>query len=223
MRQSILSVTTCLLLSCFWACGQPETKKEAGPKIAAAVPEAPADGAKVPAPTGPTDVPKATRIDHTVQDIDGADVNLAEYRGRAMLIVNTASECGNTPQYAGLQELHQKYGDRGLTVLGFPSNDFGGQEPGTQEEIKAFTKEKFGVTFPLFAKIKTKGAGQAPLYKSLTKDSRAPFRGEVQWNFAKFLVDVNGQVVARFGNKVEPTSAEVIEAIENALPSEKAG
>ncbi len=157
-------------------------------------------------------------IEHTVQTLKGETVALSTYRGKALLIVNTASECGYTPQYDGLEKLYQAYKDRGLVVLGFPSNDFGGQEPGTAEEIGAFCRKNYGVTFPLFAKVHAKGAEIAPLYKTLTEDTGAGIRGEVRWNFTKFLVDPKGDVVARFEPKVEPQARELVAAVEKALP-----
>jgi glutathione peroxidase len=157
-------------------------------------------------------------ISHVVESIDGEKVDLSSYRGRAMLIVNTASECGFTPQYAGLEELHRAYEERGLAVLAFPSNDFGGQEPGDHAAIKAFTAENFEITFPLFAKVHARGDDIAPLYRTLTQQTAEPFRGPVKWNFTKFLIDTDGRVVARFGSKVRPTDAQVKAAIEKALP-----
>jgi glutathione peroxidase len=213
MRTRILVATTCLLL----ACGQKAEPVSVKAAAAAAV-ETPKSGSP-PEATPPAKAAADPVIDHVVQDIDGNEVKLADYRGKALLIVNTASECGATPQYAGLQELHAKYEKRGLVVLGFPSNDFGEQEPGTHEEIKKFTTDEFGVTFPLFSKVKTKGDGQAALYKTLTEETLPAIQGEVQWNFTKFLVDADGKVVARFNTKVEPTSEEVIEAIESVLPA----
>lgn len=150
----------------------------------------------------------------TVKTIDGADKPLSDYKGKVLLIVNTASECGNTPQYEGLQALYEKYNSQGLEVLGFPSNDFGGQEPGTNEEIKEFCSVNYNVTFPLFDKVKVLGDDKSPLYAELTKTEPA---GEVKWNFEKFLVDKNGNVIKRIGNKVQPESDEVISAIEEEL------
>jgi glutathione peroxidase len=129
-----------------------------------------------------------------------------------VLIVNVASRCGFTPQYAGLEALYEKYKDRGFVILGFPANNFGGQEPGTNEEIKTFCSSKYNVTFPMYSKISVKGDDKAPLYQFLTATG-----GEIQWNFTKFLVDKNGKVVARFEPKVTPESPEVAEAIEKAL------
>ncbi|HLT24115.1 MAG TPA: glutathione peroxidase [Ignavibacteria bacterium] len=150
----------------------------------------------------------------TVRTIDGVDKPLSDYKGKVLLIVNTASECGNTPQYEGLQALYEKYNSQGLEVLGFPSNDFGGQEPGTNEEIKEFCSLNYNVTFPLFDKVKVLGDDKSPLYAELTKTEP---EGEVKWNFEKFLVDKNGNVVKRIGNKVQPESGEVTAAIEEEL------
>ena len=147
---------------------------------------------------------------------DGTDVSLSRYAGKALLIVNTASECGYTPQYKGLEELYQAYRARGLEVLAFPSNDFGGQEPGTNAEIKQFCELRYRTTFPLFAKIAVKGSGAEPLYRYLATE--AEHGGEVTWNFNKFLVDPAGRLVARFDSKVEPTSAELKKRIEAVLP-----
>jgi len=136
------------------------------------------------------------------------------------LIVNTASKCGYTPQYEGLQELYDRYGERGLVVLGFPSNDFGNQEPGAAEEIANFCRLNYGVTFPMMAKVHTKGPAQAPIYQMLTTESAEEFRGEVQWNFTKFLVDGDGRVVARFDSAVEPLDPRITAAVEALLVDE---
>jgi glutathione peroxidase len=149
----------------------------------------------------------------TLNSIDGKSAPLAAYQGKVVLIVNVASRCGFTPQYAGLEALYEKYKDRGFAILGFPANNFGGQEPGTNEEIKTFCSTKYSVTFPMYSKISVKGDDQAPLYQFLT----AATGSEIQWNFTKFLVDKNGKVVARFEPKVTPESPEVAEAIEKAL------
>ena len=149
----------------------------------------------------------------TLNSIDGKPAPLAAYQGKVVLIVNVASRCGFTPQYAGLEALYEKYKDRGFTILGFPANNFGGQEPGTNEEIKTFCSTKYNVTFPMYSKISVKGDDKAPLYEFLT----AATGSEIQWNFTKFLVDKNGKVVARFEPKVTPESPDVAEAIEKAL------
>ena len=154
--------------------------------------------------------------DIAVTDIDGKATTLAPFKGRVLLIVNVASECGYTSQYAGLQELFEKYAAKGLSVLGFPCNQFGGQEPGSNADIKKFCAANFRVTFPLFAKIEVNGANRHPLYAALVgKDSPVP--GNVKWNFEKFLIGRDGKVLARFGAGAEPDSPEVIQAIEKAL------
>jgi glutathione peroxidase len=151
-----------------------------------------------------------------VRDIDGQATTLAPFKGRVLLIVNVASECGYTPQYAGLQAVFGKYSAKGLTVLGFPCNQFGAQEPGTNAEIKKFCSTTFHVTFPLFDKIDVNGAKRHPLYVALAgKDS--PFPGNIGWNFTKFLVGRDGRIVKRFDSAAEPDSPAVIQAIEAAL------
>ena len=152
-----------------------------------------------------------------VKTIDGKQKTLGEYKGKALLIVNTASECGFTPQYATLEALHLKYKDRGFAVLGFPSNDFGGQEPGAEPDIQKFCQLKYATTFDLFSKVKVKGADANPLYKYL--QSLPESRGDVTWNFNKYLVDPAGRVIARFDSKLEPMSTELTAKIEAVLPS----
>jgi len=162
--------------------------------------------------------PKTSIYDFVVNDIDGKPVKLEQYKGKAILIVNVASECGNTPQYEGLQDLYSKYGDKGLVILGFPANNFGGQEPGSNEEIKAFCSTNYGVTFPMFSKISVKGEDIHPLYKYLTSEETNPdFAGDITWNFNKFLIGPSGKVVARFGSKDKPKSEKVLKAIQLAL------
>ena len=151
-----------------------------------------------------------------LKDIDGKDTTLKTYAGKALLIVNVASKCGYTRQYSGLEELWKKYQDKGLVVLGFPSNDFGGQEPGTNDEIKQFCSSKFAVTFPLFDKLHTKGAEQHPLYLALTGPT-SPVPGPVKWNFGKFLIGRDGKIIARYDSKVEPNSPELATAIDAVL------
>jgi glutathione peroxidase len=148
----------------------------------------------------------------TLNTLEGQPQSLAAYKGKVVLAVNVASECGFTPQYAGLQKLYAEQKDRGLVVLGFPCNQFGGQEPGTAADIEAFCQKNYGVTFPLFEKLDVKGPGQAPLYQFLT----ARF-GEPAWNFHKYLVGKDGQVIQAFGSKVAPDSPELMAAIEAAL------
>jgi glutathione peroxidase len=141
---------------------------------------------------------------------------LAPMKGEVMLIVNVASKCGNTPQYKDLEAMNRKYAPRGLRVIGFPCNDFGGQEPGTEEEIVKFCRTNYDVTFPLYAKLHTKGPEQSPLYKYLTEGVEG-MTGEVKWNFEKFLVGRDGKVVARFPSKVKPDSPELVAAVEKEL------
>lgn len=154
--------------------------------------------------------------DIPLKDIDGNPTSLAAYRGQVLLIVNVASRCGLTPQYAQLEALQKKYADRGFTVLGFPCNDFGAQEPGTPAEIKTFCSTKYNVTFPLFEKLHVKGPAQHPLYTALTGPA-AKFPGEIQWNFGKFLIGKTGAVLHRFEPRTPPNDPEVIAAIEAAL------
>lgn len=152
----------------------------------------------------------------TMKDIDGKDVPLEQYRGRLLLIVNTASECGYTPQYKTLEKLYRTYHRKGLDILGFPANNFGQQEPGTNLEIKEFCSTKFDVTFDMFEKISVKGDDCHPLYTYLTEQSELP--GEIKWNFYKFLVDREGRVVARWTSKTDPMSEELITKVEEYLP-----
>jgi glutathione peroxidase len=158
-------------------------------------------------------------IDHTVTTLEGDSLDLSTFRGRPLLIVNTASKCGYTPQYAGLQRLHERYGERGLVVIGFPCNDFMGQEPGTAVEIGDFCRKNYGVSFPMMAKVHVKGKEKAPLYRTLTEQTADDIRGEIKWNFTKFLVDADGHVVARFGSSVEPEDPKLVAAIEKLLPT----
>ena len=151
----------------------------------------------------------------TVKKIDGTEVDLASYKGKVVLVVNVASRCGYTGQYAGLQKLYDSYKDKGLVVLGFPANEFGAQEPGTDAEIATFCSSKYGVTFDMFSKIVVKGADKAPLYKTLTES--ADPKGEVGWNFEKFLIGRDGKVVGRYKSGVAPDDATLKTAIEAAL------
>jgi glutathione peroxidase len=154
-----------------------------------------------------------TAHDFSAKTISGQDKKLADYRGQVLLIVNVASECGLTPQYAGLEALNKKYRERGLRVLGFPANEFGAQEPGTDAEIKTFCESKYDVSFDMFSKVKVKGDGIHPLFAWLTGETG----GEIKWNFGKFLVGKDGEILARFEPKVEPSAPEVTQAIEKAL------
>jgi glutathione peroxidase len=158
----------------------------------------------------------ASLYDIPVKDIDGKPVTLNAYKGKVILIVNVASQCGFTPQYTALEATYKKYGDQGFVILGFPCNQFGGQEPGSDEEIKQFCSSKYFVTFPLFDKIEVNGANRHPLYELLAgKDS--PFPGDITWNFNKFLIGKDGKIIKRFDSKVTPDSPEVIAAVETAL------
>ena len=167
----------------------------------------------------PTDAVKEKSVlDFTMKDIDGNDVKLDKYKGNVLLVVNTASKCGYTPQYEGLEKVYEKYKNQGLVILGFPANNFMGQEPGTNEEIKDFCSLKYKVSFPMFAKISVKGADQHPLYNFLTNPKTDPnFSGDVSWNFNKFVIDRKGNVVARFSSKDTPEGDSVIQAVEKYL------
>jgi glutathione peroxidase len=160
----------------------------------------------------------ANAHEFTVTTIDGTSKALKDFAGQALLVVNVASQCGLTPQYAGLQALHDQYKGRGFAVLGFPCNQFGGQEPGTEGQIKTFCETTFGVTFPLFAKLEVNGAGRHPLYAYLTAEATQPDGpGDIQWNFAKFLIGRDGAVIARFSPTDTPQSPEITAAVEKAL------
>jgi len=157
-------------------------------------------------------------LDFTMKDIDGKDVRLSDYRGRVVLIVNVASKCGLTPQYKDLQETFEKYREKGFVILGFPANEFKGQEPGTEAEIREFCTKNYGVTFPMFSKIVVKGAGIHPLYGFLTGEKTNPgFAGEIKWNFTKFLVGRDGRVVKRIEPKTQVTEEDVVKAIEGEI------
>ena len=165
-----------------------------------------------------TGAKKMSIFDFKVTTIDGQKVDLAKYKGKVLLIVNVASECGYTDQYKALQALHAKYGKDGLVILAFPCNDFGGQEPGNEEAIKKFAKKNYGVEFDLFSKIKILGKDAAPLYKFLTsKEANPKQAGEVKWNFEKFIIGRDGAILARFAADVEPDSTDMLEQIRKAL------
>jgi glutathione peroxidase len=155
--------------------------------------------------------------DFTLSSIDGNSTPLSTYKGKVILLVNVASRCGFTPQYSALESLYEKYKDQGLVILGFPANNFGAQEPGTNAEIKTFCSTKYNVTFPMFAKVSVKGGDTTPLYQFLTQKANPAVAGEIKWNFTKFLVDRNGHVVARFEPAVTPDSAEVVAEVEKLL------
>jgi glutathione peroxidase len=155
--------------------------------------------------------------DFSLPSIDGKPMPLENFKGKVILLVNVASRCGFTPQYSALETIYERYKDRGFVILGFPANNFGGQEPGTNAEIKTFCSTKYNVTFPLYSKVSVKGADQTPLYSYLTQEAGASIAGEIKWNFTKFLVDRQGKVVQRFEPAVTPDSPEVTSAIENLL------
>jgi glutathione peroxidase len=153
-----------------------------------------------------------------MKSLQGEDVDLAQYQGKVLLVVNVASECGYTPQYKGLQALYDRYAQNGFEVLGFPCNQFGHQEPGTAEQIATFCQQRYGVTFPMFEKVHVNGPNQCDLYTYLiSTDAHAQHAGPIQWNFEKFLLARDGMVVARFKSHVAPESQQVIEAIEREL------
>ena len=157
-------------------------------------------------------------LQFTMKNIDGKDTDLSQYKGKVVMIVNVASKCGNTPQYKQLEELNKKYGEKGLVILGFPANEFRGQEPGSDADIKEFCTSKYGVSFPMFSKVVVKGDGMCDLYKFLTsKDSNPKAPGDITWNFEKFVVGRDGQVAARFAPKTKPDAAEVVKTIETEL------
>ena len=160
-------------------------------------------------------------LEYKVKSIDGKEVDLSKYKGEVLLIVNTASQCGYTPQYKGLEATYEKYKDKGFEVLAFPANEFGGQEPGTDAEIKTFCTTKYNVTFPVFSKVVVKGDGQHPLFQYLTKEANPSFAGDIPWNFTKYLVNRKGEVIARFEPKDKPEGEKVTAAIEKALAESK--
>lgn len=153
--------------------------------------------------------------DFTMDDIDGKPVSLSQYRGKVLLVVNTASLCGNTPQYSELEKMYETYQEKGFEILAFPANNFGQQEPGTNAEIKGFCLTKYSVRFPLFSKISVKGSDKHPLYQYLTEQS--PFPGEVEWNFQKYLIDRSGNIVARYHHRTKPLSDDIVRGVETAL------
>lgn len=155
--------------------------------------------------------------DIIVKDINGKEVKLSEFKGKVLLIVNVASKCGYTVQYEGLQKIYKKYNPQGFEILAFPCNDFGGQEPGTNEEIKEFCSTNYSVSFPLFDKVKVIGKDKSPLYERLINNTDD--KGDIKWNFEKFLIDKDGKIVNRYRSKIKPESEEIIKAIEELLPS----
>jgi glutathione peroxidase len=161
-------------------------------------------------------------FDFTLNTIDGQPAPLAAYKGKVVMLVNVASRCGYTPQYTALESIYEKYKDRGFVILGIPANNFGAQEPGTNQEIKTFCQSKYSVTFPMMSKVSVKGDDKTPLYQFLTDKAASPKTGgEIQWNFTKFLVGPDGQIITRFEPAVTPDSPEVAAAIERALAALK--
>ncbi|HVT79148.1 MAG TPA: glutathione peroxidase [Phycisphaerae bacterium] len=176
-----------------------------------------ADPATAPA-AAPAGTPAALAF--SVKDIDGKDVNLWSYKGKVLLILNVASKCGNTPQYEGLEKMYTKYKDKGLVVMGFPANDFGGQEPGSNEQIKEFCSATYDVQFPMFAKVQVlkKDKDMAPLFTYLTNQESKPLsKGDIKWNFEKFLISREGKLVGRFDNKMKPEDPVIVKAVEAEL------
>ncbi|MGH9701943.1 MAG: glutathione peroxidase [Candidatus Acidiferrales bacterium] len=155
--------------------------------------------------------------DFTLPSIEGKPMPLSKFKGKVILVVNVASRCGYTPQYTALESLYEKYKNQGFVILGFPANNFGQQEPGTNQEIKTFCSSKYNVTFPLYGKVSVKGDDQTPLYSYLTQKANPATAGDIKWNFTKFLIDRNGHVVQRFEPQVKPDSPEVTAAIEHQL------
>ncbi|MBS1710034.1 MAG: glutathione peroxidase [Armatimonadetes bacterium] len=170
-----------------------------------------------PGHTTPLDTTAENIYAFKLKNIDGKDTGLDKYKGKVLLVVNVASKCGLTPQYEGLEALYKKYKDKGLVVMGFPANEFGGQEPGSNEEIKKFCTGKYDVTFPMFSKIVVKGEETHPLYKWLL--SQTPQHQDIEWNFAKFLVGRDGKVIQRFHPKTTPEDKDLVASLEKALAS----
>ncbi|HVX86816.1 MAG TPA: glutathione peroxidase [Phycisphaerae bacterium] len=166
----------------------------------------------------PATQPTPAALNFKVKDIDGKDVDLAQFKGKVILVVNVASKCGNTPQYAGLEKMYADDKDKGFVILGFPANNFANQEPGTDAEIKDFCTETYKVDFPMFSKIDVKGPNQAPLYKYLTGlETKPQPKGDITWNFEKFLIDRDGKVIARFAPKTTPEDPTLVAAVNAAI------
>jgi glutathione peroxidase len=202
----VSAATALIVLAAVAGCEKHDHSKHATPEAAATEKEAPMPDAA------------DTVYSFSAATIDAKPVSLSRYQGKVLLIVNVASQCGNTPQYGGLEDLYEQKKAQGLVILGFPANDFGRQEPGTNEEILAFCTENYGVTFPMFAKITVKGEGLDPLYAWLTDEQIHPDTGgEIGWNFTKFLVGRDGKVIARFEPKTQPSDPALVKAVEAAL------
>jgi glutathione peroxidase len=166
--------------------------------------------------TAITSLQGANLYDHKLKTIDGEDTSLSEHQGKVILMVNVASRCGFTRQYKGLEELYTKYKDKGLVICGFPCNQFGGQEPGSEADIKEFCSTKFGVSFPMYSKIDVNGPNRHPVYEDIIGDN-GPLKGNIKWNFGKILVGKDGKPIDRFGSMTSPSSKKLIKAIEEAL------
>lgn len=206
---------------------KPEAPKQDAPKQEAPKSDAPKQDQPTVQPAGqPEKAPEKTEeapaspyvLGYTLKDIDGKDVDLSQYKGKVVLIVNVASKCGYTPQYAGLEKLYKEKMGKGLVILGFPANNFGDQEPGSEAEIKSFCSSKYNVTFPMFSKISVRGDDAHPLYKQIASQAK-PIGGDPQWNFTKYLVDRSGNVVGRFDPKVKPDDATMNRRIDELLGS----
>ena len=160
-------------------------------------------------------------LDFKTESLEGKPVDLSQYKGQVILVLNTASKCGNTPQYEKLEKLYEEHKGEGFTIIGFPANNFGGQEPGTNAEIGEFCQKNYGVKFPMMAKTSVKGADQSPIFSYLTKEANPELTGDIDWNFAKFLISRDGKLVARFKARVQPDSAEVQDAIKAEIAKDK--
>ena len=159
---------------------------------------------------------QSSLYDYKLETIDGESTTLTEHKGKVILMVNVASRCGFTRQYKGLEELYRKYNAKGLVICGFPCNQFGGQEPGTEDDIKSFCATKFGVTFPMYSKIKVNGPDRHPLYESIIGE-KGPLKGNIKWNFGKILIGKDGVPIEKFGSMTSPSSKKLVKAIESAL------
>ncbi len=232
MKQTAVHIATTVAALALFAAGAVAQDKPAAPAIEAPANqppaiEAPASDSKPAAskpsvtPTEATPADRRFALGHTVKTIDGQDANLADYKGQVVMIVNVASQCGLTPQYEGLEKLFETKKSKGFVILGFPANNFGGQEPGSNDEIAQFCKSKYNVTFPMFAKLSVKGTDQHPLYKQLCGQP-APIGGNPKWNFTKFLIDRDGNVVARFDSGTKPDDKQLVAKVDELLGKDAA-
>lgn len=196
-------------------------QQNANPKATPGQPDATIDGNQSSPKSNTSDQIALKKPDSfhmfSAKSIDGKLINFADYKGQLLMVVNVASKCGFTPQYKDLETLYRKYKAKGFVILGFPSNDFGGQEPASNEDIKKFCKVNYDVTFPLFEKLPVKGETKQPVYKYLTEQSGTDFSGEIAWNFVKFLVDREGKVIGRFGSSTKPLDSKIVAKIEEQL------